>query len=41
MAKLAFGYCSSKSKAIALSNWNKAIANMTVKIFRKAVVAGK
>ena len=41
MAKLAFGYCSSKSKTAALSNWNKAIANMTVKIFKKAVIAGK
>jgi hypothetical protein len=40
MAKLAFGYCSGKSKAIALSNWNKAIVNMTVKIFKK-VVSGK
>ena len=41
MAKLAFGYCSSKSKTMALSNWNKAIINMTVKIFKKAVTTGK
>lgn len=40
MSRLAIGYSSSKSAGHALANWNKAVVNMTVKIFKKAV-AGK